>query len=196
MPRYSTFSTLIDDLRCVDIKDLRRWGYLRKGRRMSGTMTWSRNGIQTSSISIGTKINNTPKLLLSYSVDGEPIKYEITLVEVSSNLGKGQYFMFLCPFTLKRCRKLHLINGKFMHRSALINSMYESQTQPKSYRSIKGIFEPYVLQDKYFEEIHSKHFTAHYKGKPTKRYKWLMQKLQRADQMSLERYESILVFGK
>ena len=82
-----------------------------------------------------------------------------------------------------------------MHRSVLRNAMYETQTQSKSYRRIKWAFEPYVLQDKYYEELYKPYFKTHYKGRPTKRYKWLMEELRKADQMTLEKYESLLMFG-
>ncbi|WP_293296829.1 hypothetical protein [Allomuricauda sp.] len=195
MGRYSTWPTLIDDLKCLDIKELREWGYLQEGIRKSGNLTWSRNGMKTAAISIMAIIDHNPRLLLSYSVNGEPMKYNVLLAEVQSNLGKGSYFQFVCPKTFKRCRKLHLINGYFMHRSVLSNAMYETQTQSKSYRRIKGIFEPYVLQDEYYRELHKPYFKTHYNGRPTKRYLWLMEKLRMADKMTLQQYESLLMFG-
>ena len=195
MPKYSTFPTLIDDLKNIDIKELKKWGYLNDGVRLSGTLRWSRNGINTDSIGLRSIIDSNPRIILNYKADGEPRKYEINLVEVPSNLGNGSYFIFQCPFTFKRCRKLHLINGYFMHRSALRGAMYESQTQSKSYRTIKGIFEPYVLEDQYYAELHKPYFKTHYNGKPTKRYVKLMNKLHAASQMTLERYERLLMFG-
>lgn len=195
MSRYSTWPTLIDDLKCIDTKELRKWGYLEKGIGKSGNITWSRNGIKTAAISIRAITDQNPRIIFSYSIDGEPVKYEVMLTEIKSNLGKGSYYQFICPKTFKRCRKLHLINGYFMHRSVLSHAMYESQTQSKSYKRIKGIFEPYVLQDKYYAELHKPYFKTHYRGKATKRYKWLKEKLRKADQMTLEQYERLMVLG-
>jgi len=195
MGRYSTWPTLIDDLSYLDIKELRGWGYLKEGTRKSGSITWSRNGMKTAAISIRSIIDRNPRIILSYSIDGESVEYNVMLAEIQSNLGNGSYFQFVCPKTFVRCRKLHLINGYFMHRSVLRNAMYETQTQSKSYRRIKWAFEPYVLQDKYYEELYKPYFKTHYKGRPTKRYKWLMEELRKADQMTLEKYESLLMFG-
>ena len=46
--------------------------------------------------------------------------------------------------TRKRCRKLHLINERFMHRSNLPSGMYESQTQSKSWRQMKSVYGRYL----------------------------------------------------
>ena len=71
--------------------------------------------------------------------------------------------------TRKRCRKLHLINERFMHRSNLPSGMYESQTQSKSWRQMKSVYGRYFELDRLYEELYSKHFKTHYNGKPARR---------------------------
>jgi hypothetical protein len=101
--------------------------------RISKTITWSNNfGEITSKLSIKIDmIDSASVLTLDYTCDGEPYKYDIQLTSIPSNLGKGSIWFFICPLKLKRCSKLHLINGSFMHRSNLPTGMYECQTKSK-----------------------------------------------------------------
>ncbi len=158
----------------------------------SGTITWSRNGIETSNISIATKIDGTESvLILSYNCNGKSYKYEVPLVSLPSNLGKSFVWYFLCPFTNKRCRKLHFINQKFMHRSALPSGMYEKQTQTKKWRQLERVYGCHFDLDRHYEELYSKHFRRHYNGKPTKKYLKLMEKINRAKGFSVEEIENL-----
>src|SRR5690625_4692543 len=97
---------------------------------------------------------------------------------VESKLGMGRIWDFICPHTSKRCRKLYSAGKYFLHRYAYPHAMYECQTY-----SIRGSL---VDQDcnimkcsnKLYEELYRKHFKTHYAGKPTKRYKQIMNELE------------------
>lgn len=194
MGRYSTIPTLIDDLKSIDLKDLRKWGYLKPGMR-HGTLKWTRHGIKTAEMSLSSRIDENPRIIFDYTLNEQPVHLEVELVKVPSNLGKGHYFQFVCPRTYKLCRKLHLVNGHFMHRSALRYAMYESQTESKAFQRIKDRFVPFVKKDQYYEELKKPYFKKYYGGVPTKKYMKLKRLLHMADQMSLEEYQILLMFG-
>ena len=77
------------------------------------------------------------------------------LTSIPSNLGKGVVWYFICPFTWKRCRKLYLLDERFMHRSALPSEMYECQTQSKKWRGIDKIYGAYFGAEKLYELLYS-----------------------------------------
>ena len=172
MPRYSNFPTLIDELRNFSISDLKKLGYFKKDAFISGTMNWlNRYDEVTSSISLA--VNNSDfntYLELDYKCNGEKFNYKVEIVFLPSNLGKGNVKYFVCPFTYKRCSKLHLINGKFMHRSALINPLYSKQVESKRWRQWDKLCGAHFELENAYEKLYRKGFTRYYNGKPTKRY--------------------------
>jgi len=182
MPRPSTFPTLYDELKTVSISFLRKHGYLKPKQWQSGTITWSRNGNKTGSISIWVNTQpETPYLELDYQCNGNPINYRVKFVSLPSNLGKGVVWYFLCPNTGKRCRKLYLADSYFYHRSAFRGCMYEKQIQSKKYRALDKTLGVYFRSDEIYEQLHKKHFKKQYAGKPTKRYLKLMEQMHRAE---------------
>ena len=135
---------------------------------------------------INITINTQPKapyLELDYSYGDEPRNYRVPLVSVPSNLGKGKVWYFLCPHTQKRCRKLYLIGGYFLHREAFKGVMYEKQTYSANNRRLCRLFEQ-IYSNKAYDELHSKYFKRYYAGKPTKRYLRLMKKIEQAERFS------------
>ncbi len=194
MPKHSTFPYLFDNAKSINISDLKKWGYLKTSYHKSGTITWSRNGIETSSISIATKITNTKSVFfLSYNCNDSSYNYHVQLISLPSNLGKGFIWYFLCPFTNKRCRKLHFIDQRFMHRSALPSGMYEKQTQSKKWRQIEKVYGCHFDLERNYKELYSKYFKTHYNGKPTKKYLKLMAKINRGKSFSSEEIERLFL---
>jgi len=179
MPKPSSFPTLFDDALQMNISKLKKWGYLKPNQITSGsTITWSRNGEETGSISINADTyTEQPYIELDYKFRDEPRKYKVKLVSVSSNLGKGEVWYFLCPQTNKRCRKLYSIGGYFLHREAFTGCMYDSQIQSKHYRQLDKVLGQSFRAEKLREEIYKKHFKKTYAGKPTKRYLRIMKQL-------------------
>lgn len=179
MPKPSTFPTLFDDCKTVSISILKKHGYLELNQQKSGTITWSRGGNKTGSISIIVNtVSRFPYVALDYACNGESQKYRVELVTIPSNLGKGHIWYFLCPFTLERCRKLYLIGGKFSHRKACRGGgMYEVQAQSKKYRHLNTYFKSEQLH----EQLYKKHFKRQYAGKPTKRFLKLHKQLKKAE---------------
>lgn len=195
MPKPSTFPTILDELKDISIAFLSKHGYLIPGNIKQGIVTWSRNGMKTGSISIMVKMDDRPRLVLDYKCDDKPITNTVWLTSIPSNLGKGKVWYFQCTHTGKRCRKLHLINGHFMHRSALVFAMYDSQTKSKKWRQMERSYGCYFDSDNCYREIYSKHFKKYYNGRPTKRYKVLMAVIRKAERIPIENIERLFISG-
>lgn len=192
MAKFPTFPTLYDEVIQITITKLKEWQYLIPEQIKSGTITWSRNGENTASISIAINtFGEQPFIELDYKYNGEPRNYKIQLVSVPSNLGKGLIWYFLCPQTNKRCRKMYSIGGYFLHREAFQGCMYESQTQSKYYRSMDKTFGASFRIDQYYEQLYKKHFKKTYAGKPTKKYLRLLEQIEKAESIPYEKIERL-----
>ena len=194
MPKPHTFPTLYDDLKTVRISFLAKHGYFKPNQIQTGTINWNKNGKVTGSIiiEVNTYAKN-PYLELNYNCNEAQIKYRVQLVSAPSNLGKGVVWHFICPKTDKRCRKLHLFNGYFYHRSACGGGMYESQTQSKYYRALDKTLGVQFRSEHLHEQLYKKHFKKQYAGKPTKKYLKIMQQLQRSASIPYHEVERILM---
>lgn len=182
MPKPHTFPTLYNEALQISISKLKEWEYLNPEQIKSGTITWSRNGSQTGSISIKVNTHSEqPYIELDYKYRDEPRNYKVSLVSKPSNLGKGLIWYFLCPQTNKRCRKLYSIGGYFLHREAFNGCMYETQTQSKKYRQLDKTLGAYFKIDNLYSELYKKNFKKTYAGKPTKRYLRIMEQIQKAE---------------
>lgn len=182
MAKFPTFPPLYDEVLQISIKKLKEFGYLKKNCVNSGVLNWSWHGQNKSSISIRVNTFAEPHHIeLDYNTNGEPRNYKVRLITVPSNLGKGEVWYFLCPHTQKKCRKLYLIGGYFLHRKAFTGCMYESQTVSKYYRFLNNTFGAYFKTEKLYDEMYAKHFTKYYKGKPTKKYLRILEQLKRAE---------------
>ena len=194
MPKPHSFPTLYDDLKTVNISFLAKHGYLKPNHWKSGTITWSRNGSKTGSISISVNTNSlSPYLELDYKSYDTPINYQVPLVSIPSNIGKGIIWYFLCPHTNKRCRKLYLADTYFYHRTAFRGCMYEKQTQSKKERYWDSTIGVYFQTDQLFGKLHKKYFKKQYAGKPTKKYLELTRKIQRAESIPYYEIERALI---
>jgi hypothetical protein len=185
MPKFPTFPTLYDKCQTISVSELKRWGYLEPEQLRSGTITRSRRGRQTGPITVTMDMQDSaPYLELDYECDGKPVNYQIQMVSVPSNIGKGIVWYFLCPNTLKRCRKLYLGQTYFYHREAIDRGVYEKQTY--SHRGLKynKAVEGLLGFTKAYKQIFSKYFKTQYDGKPTRRFQKLLQKMEIASSIS------------
>ncbi|TXD47726.1 hypothetical protein [Polaribacter sp. IC073] len=168
--------------------------YFRPNKKTGGTINWTMRGENSGSISIKVTISDENKYIdFDYSCNKQDYNYRIYLVSVKSNLNKGVILYFKCNFTGIRCRKLHLVNGRFQHRTAQKNGMYSTQTKSKKWRQIERGFGSYFDKDKIYAELYSKHFRQSYNGKPTKRYLKLINKLKEVDKVDPNDIERLLL---
>lgn len=181
MPKQPTFPTLYDEARQIDIWELKRWGYIQEGNDVGGTLRWSRRGHCTGSIGFEVWMSQgAPHMLLDYRFGGEARTYRVELESLPSNLGKGEIWYFLCPFTGKRCRKLYSVGGWFGHREAFTGCMYESQTTGRRWREIEKAYGPIFKLERLYEEMFKKHRKTCYRGKPTRGQKRFLAAIQKA----------------
>ncbi|CDF80435.1 conserved hypothetical protein [Formosa agariphila KMM 3901] len=196
MPKLSTFPYIFDEEKCISISDLKKLKYFNKNNLVSGTINWTNRGVKTGSIGISVLMTNKTNVVsFDYKCNNNEYKYEVQLIAIPSNLGKGKVWYFLCPFTAKRCRKLHLIDERFMHRSALPSGMYSKQTHSKKWRQMEAVFGTYFDRDDIYDELYSKHFKRFYKGKPTKRYFKLLKKIKQAEKITPNDIEKLMILG-
>ncbi|MCZ2129491.1 MAG: hypothetical protein LC109_04415 [Bacteroidia bacterium] len=194
MPKPHTFPTLYNEALQISISKLKEWEYLNPEQIKSGTITWSRNGNKTGSISIQVNTHSDqPYIELDYKYRDEPRKYKVYLTSTHSNLNKGEIWYFICPQTKKRCRKLYSIGGYFLHREAFNGCMYETQTQSKKWRQWDKTFGVYFKTDKLYSELYKKNFKKTYAGKPTKRYLRIMEQIQKAESIPYHEIERAML---
>ncbi len=182
MPKPHTFPTLYNEALKIHISKLKEWGYLVPDTIKGGTLTWSRNETTTASITINSNTcTEKPHIELRYSYRDKPMNYKVYLTSTPSNLNRGEIWYFICPHTKKRCRKLYLIDGYFLHREAFTGCMYESQTYSNKNRQLNKTIGEYFKIDKLYSELYKKNFKKTYAGKPTKKYLRIFEQLKRAE---------------
>lgn len=179
MSKCHNFPTLYDNCKIINISDLKLWEYLNPNQVKSGVHTWSRNGEKTGSISLIVNIDTgSPYMELDFTCNKVPVNYFVQLITIPSNLGRGVVWYFICPRAGRRCRKLHLVETYFYHRSAFKGFYYEKQVQSHGYRKLEKQFGLLFAIDKAYEKIYSKHFKKQCNHIPTKHYLRLRQRLQ------------------
>lgn len=162
------------------------------GERTTGNITWSTNGEAVASISIEVQAKDPPHIVFDYAYNGKPIRYVIPLQWFPSNLRRGRIWYFLCTKSHKRCRNLVLFGGMFVHRSAICNGMYKCQTYSHGTRRIRKTFNAMAAIDEVDTAVCSRYFKQFYRGKETRKYKRLIQRLSKAESLNIESLISIL----
>lgn len=181
---------LIDETLQLHIGKMREWGHLIPGGVTLATYIWSRNGQKIASVQyrIDLKIKNEIVVF-----DNNNRGYHIPIVSRVSNLGKGRIYYFKCPYIGKRARILYSTGGRFMHRDAFPYMLYESQTKSKKYRALEKQFSGLFELESLYSELHRDYLKTHYRGKPTRHYTRLVNKIKRAKQVSLSDYKNSLL---
>ena len=184
MAKTPTFPLIIDRCLTVSIADLKRWGCLKLEYLKSGSVYWGRGGERFASIGYQSLVSvalGETFIQFNYAYDGQPVQYHVPLIPVPANIGKGLVWFFRCPFTGQRCKKLHLIEGRFMHRSAVRGAMYKRQTDSKKWRLVNRFFDMSEIQADVWNAMQKPYFKAEYQGKETRRYTRLIRKVERAE---------------
>lgn len=115
------------------------------------------------------------------------------MVSTLSNLNKGEICYFICPKTNKRCRKLYLIDGYFLHREAFNGCMYETQTHSKKYRQLDKTLGTYFKSDNLYSELYKKNFKKSYAGKPTKKYLRILEQIEKVERIPYHEIERLIL---
>ncbi|HTN00205.1 MAG TPA: hypothetical protein VL088_15720 [Pedobacter sp.] len=177
MGRYSTGAETIDSSYIIDLSYLRKQNLLTKGQRNFGQLNWNRRGERIGSIQYEANYLDPENiyLRLAYTItenrEGKKYDYDykIQIIEVPSNLGKGNVLYFVCPQSGSNCRKLYRAYGshKWKSREAYNHRIYYSiQLESKQWKANTRYFQ---LEKVVFEDKRRKAYN--YNGKETKRSK-------------------------
>ena len=168
MGRNSTGIVCTNEVMKLDISSLIKDGMFKKGVNLySCTLTWTDDG----SISIAMHNSNGHRYIrLCYLTGAENrlMDYQINIVSIPSNLGKGSVLYFVCPDTGNNCRILYKTyrSDIFKSRAAYKTPIYY-RLQQTSKRWLPNT--KYWVLDRRIKELEKMRFTDTYKGVKTKR---------------------------
>ena len=129
--RYRTCNNgSLDATLRLDIRVLRRRGFLKPGTITAGLQrwTWMATGEESGSVWLTVNLNDPDAgfVTVSCKVDGEPRSQEIRLASRPMRYGGRRYY-FVCPRQGRLCEVLASISGDFASRQAL-KLTYRSQS--------------------------------------------------------------------
>lgn len=118
----------VEDMIAIDIRVLRRLGFIRPGECVIDTIRWSNGGLSAPSARLRVDLCHVERggvMLIEYSDSISAIKQSIAVYAVLSGLG-GWRCYFICPVTGQRCEIIYFSNGRFASRQSQMLS-YASQ---------------------------------------------------------------------
>jgi hypothetical protein len=194
MPRISYFPLILDECLTLNVSSFKG---LKPGHITNGVITWYRGNTKRGSVdffvyALGTGAGQAA-LQLDYTYEGKPIQVKIELICTRSNLGegKGLIWFFKCPVTGRKCRKLHLVDGRFVHRTALVGAFYEIQTYSHKTVILKRMFDACFVPYSNNKEMERRYFKPTYKGKNTRSHERLLRQEERTRRFTLEQIGSV-----
>jgi hypothetical protein len=112
----------------LDIRVLRRRGFLVPGAVTAGPVSWSRRGEEAGSVGVTVNLGNPNAgfVLINFALNGEPRTQNIPLSSEPMRYGGRRYY-FLCPKAGRRCEVMPLVGGVFASRQAQ-RLTYQSQS--------------------------------------------------------------------
>jgi hypothetical protein len=179
MPRPKTDPPTTDFTQKIQVSDLRRWGYLQPGS-YSFTITLYNLYTGTPSRQMACELSMSEAgglLRLRYSVSEVPYDYLIQLEAVASNLGRGMYYLFICPLSGQRAKTLYSCWNScgFVHRTTL-GIKYETQYVSGPFGATLPFFKRHLLVSRQLARPQNK---KRYAGKPTRWYEITMKILSK-----------------
>lgn len=159
----------------ISMSRFKKWGCLDyQGNPIAGTLHWSSGGEESARVDYKLDLGcNSFRLIYKYRLYDDEWKdqdYYISIVQTPCYFG-GVRHWFMCPRCSKRVGCLYSVTGYFACRKCNDLS-YNSKNTLKSGRPYESIFRLYGLEEK-IEALRVKY----YKGKPTKRFSNLSQKM-------------------
>ena len=182
-------NTTINDCLCLSLTRCKELGYFAPNATAEGVITWSWNGRKYAAVRFMTDTVNHRCGIAYKTNDGEEIQQFIQLRWRPSNLSKpdnlntdkGGYYYFVCPSTGRACRKLYLINGRFVSRFAF-RHIYEQQKKSRNQRE-SPLMETLAVWDELERLQQQKYRRYTYKGKPTPFARKVERLARKADKM-------------
>lgn len=146
----------------------------------NGRMVWKSNGREIGSLGFAYDTTFAPYVCLSYSYKGKPVDEQIKLKWQPSNINSDMgYYYFICPVTQIPCRKLYLVDGRFMCRAAF-RPLYPQQIM--SHKERRNPFRNLMHDLKQIDDILTARFRReYYKGKLTPWGRHILKMKERVD---------------
>jgi hypothetical protein len=123
----------LDSAMRLDIRVLRRQGFLKPGAITSGVQrwTWVATGEETGSVSVTVNLADPASglVVVRFTLNGDPRVQEIRLVSKPMRYGGRRYY-FECPRHFRRCEVMPLVGGVFASRQAH-RMTYSSQSSDR-----------------------------------------------------------------
>ena len=116
----STHIGNVEDMIAIDIRALRRLGFIRPGECVIDRVRWANGGLGAPSARLRIDLCHVERggvMLIEYSDTISTIKQSIAVNAVLSGLG-GWRCYFICPVTGRRCEIVYLSSGLFACREA------------------------------------------------------------------------------
>lgn len=117
----------------LDIRAMRRQGFLKPGAITSGVQrwTWVATGEETGSVSVTVNLADPAEgsVVVRFTLNGEPRVQEIRLLSKPMRYGGRRYY-FQCPRCFQRCEVMPLVGGVFASRQAQ-RLTYSSQSSDR-----------------------------------------------------------------
>ncbi len=114
----------------LDLRVMRRQGFLVPGAITSGVQRWHRvgTGQETGAVSVSVNLADPAAgfVVVSFSLNGEPRSQQIQLASRAMRYGGRRYY-FVCPKQGRRCEVMPLVGGVFASRQAQ-RLTYQSQS--------------------------------------------------------------------
>lgn len=179
MPNNFSYPFILEYATNISMTDLRKWKYLVPGKRKSGSITWTKAGLNYAAVSITVDFREEDEsfIEIEYSHFEKSYHLKIDFDFLFSNLGKGLIWYFRCPATGRLCRKIYFYRGNFVSRFAINNCMYKIQTKSHRDRKFEKQLEKAMAAEKLYPKLSAKHFKTYYDGKSTKRYLHLTKRI-------------------
>lgn len=128
--RYRTRNRGAVEATCrMDIRQLRRRGYVKPNTSVSGSWSWTQNGQPSGSVNVCVDLRHPDRahMLLTFRFRDEPREQYVRIEAVPCRYGGSRYY-FICPRTHDRCEVLCSVGGVFASRQAQRLS-YHSQSE-------------------------------------------------------------------
>lgn len=183
---YWSKKTEADGLRRISVFRLKEWGYLKPNQYLFSSISWT-NNFSGDENSIGIKVNthpSSPNINLNYIItrDNEEkvhFDYQIKLITTPCNFGGNRYW-FICPlrhtktniWCNRKVATLYKAGDWFGCRNCY-NLSYSSRNETRCGR-LAHLFTPLMTMKK-IDDQWKKIKRTHYAGKPTRKYKKLLQ---------------------
>jgi len=175
----SAHSLILEEHLSISISDLIKLKLFDRSGYKHGEIRWKRSNALSEEITYGIQIIVSTQeyneyVEFDYLINSKAINYRVPLIKLPSNLGKGSVWYFYCPCSDKRCKKLHLIKDKFVHKSAVDNIYYDQQLTPKKFRYANSIGKNHKKKIKLLMTMYEPYFKPTYCGEFTKRQRKIM----------------------